>query len=140
MRARTVNFQRGQDPKTALDVGVIKSITSEDLSLLGFGWLYDEQRFDEEEFKREYNFAGDSAQEKKETLERAKAVAKILEDRIIMYYPFFDWKEESEMYAFIKSHPFLGYPYLYDAVPSMDEWRIVFSKIELPNAEKVLYY
>ena len=53
MRAKTVNFQRGQNPKSALDIGVIRSITSDDLSLLQFGWIYDEQRFDEEEFKKE---------------------------------------------------------------------------------------
>lgn len=90
MRAKTVNFERGQDPKTALDIGVIRSITSDDLSLLGFGWIYDQARFDEEEFKREYNFAGDTPEEKQETLDRAKAVAKALEDQVILHYPFYD--------------------------------------------------
>jgi hypothetical protein len=139
MRAKTVNFQRGQNPKAALDIGLIKSITSDDLALLEFGWIYDEQRFDEEEFIKEYNFVGDSDEEKREALERAKSLAKILEGQIIMFLPFFDWKEEDKLHAFIKTNPFPDYPYIYDSAPSMDEWRLIFSKIELPNADEIKY-
>lgn len=133
----SMNFQKGLNPKRALDIGIVRSITSDDLSLLGFGWLYNEQRFDEEEFKREYNFAGDTPEEKSETLDRAKTVAKALEDQIVMHYPFYDWKEEDEFNEFLKSGPYPEYPYIYDAVPPMDEWRPVFSKVELPNAEEI---
>lgn len=136
MRARSVNFERGQDPKSSLDIGVIRSITDDDLSLLGFGWDYETQTFDMDEFKKEYRFAEDSEEELQEATERAIAVAKALEGKIIMHDRFFDWKEEGEYNVFLKSNPYPEYPYVYDAVPSLDEWRLVFSKIQLPSIKE----
>ena len=41
MRAQTVNFERGQDPKEALGLGIIPSITSDDLEIVSD--LYDSE-------------------------------------------------------------------------------------------------
>jgi len=135
----SMNFQRDLNPKTALDIGIIRSITSDDLSLIGFGWDYEIQSFSEKEFKKEYSFLDDTDEDIKNDLERAKAVAKALEGQIIMYPKFFDWKEEVEFNDFINSDQFPNYPYLYDATPDADEWRPVFSKVQLPNAEEPIF-
>lgn len=139
MRAKTVNFQKGLDPKSALDIGVIRSITADDLSLLGFGWDYETQTFDIDKFKKEYRFGEDFEEELQEDAERAMSVAKALEGKIIMHDRFFDWKEENEFNDFIKSDSYPDYPFIYDSFPSLDGWRLVFSKIQLPNIDEEIH-
>ena len=137
MRAQSINFERGRNSKISLDIGIIRSIDNNDLYLLDFGWDYELQSFDEKEFQKEYSFNNDIEENSKADFERAKAVAKALEEQIIMHHKFFDWKEKGNFYAFLKSDPYPEYPYIYDATPLMDEWRLVFSKIALSNMEKI---
>lgn len=140
MRAKYVNFERGQDPKSALDVGIIqlrKKITNDDLMLLGFGWDYNKQEFDPDEFKKEYVFRGDSERYRKEQLEFASKIALALKDQIIYNFKRFDWKEEDEMIKYIKLDPYPNYPYIYDAHVGIDDWQIIWSKIPLPEAQEI---
>ncbi len=140
MRARTVNFERGQDPKSQMDIGVahiIPKITSEDLELLEFGWDYNKGKFSEEEFLKEYRFKGDSDEFVANQLTWAKKVALALKDKIIYEYKIWDWKNEGEMIVSIKSNPHPEYPFLYDAHPGVDDWQIVWSKVLLPSADEI---
>jgi hypothetical protein len=138
MRAKTINFERNKDPKSSLGLGLLNEITSDDLSLLEFGWIYNEQKFDEEEFIREYRFSSMPNKEFERQFNRVKSVAKILDGNIIFHKKHFDWKEEDQMKDFLKTRPYIGYPYIYDAAPSFDDWRLVFSKVKLPNAAEML--
>ena len=141
MRAQTVNFERGQDPKGSMGVGVahlIPKITSEDLELLQFGWDYDKNEWNDEEFIKEYSFDDDEPEFKAEQLAHAKKIALALKGKIKFNYKVFDWKEEEEMIEFINSNPEPKFPIPYNAHPGMDDWQIVWSKVPLPSAEIII--
>ena len=139
--AESVNFERGQDPKQALGIGsaaFIPEITSDDLNILAFGWLYDEQKFSEEEFSREYRFEDNTEEDYQEALDRVKKVATALDGKIILER-LWDWKEFDEMADHILSEPHKDtYPYVYNGTPGMDSMRLVWSSVPLPSAEEIV--
>jgi hypothetical protein len=106
-----------------------KMVTSDDLeqwstAMMDKRYLTDADNFDDTA----------SQQAAKSSVNISKAIEKYLH-----LGGFFDWKEESKMWTsierFRKKHR--GYTYLYNAYPGGDGTMVVFSKIELPRAERV---
>ena len=112
----STNFERGRDPKAAMGIGIINKIDSytlQNLEILGVEGL-DDFEDDEREF-----------------LKQAESFLKYK----ITYGKFFDWKEEEEMKNYVSRYA--RGRYVYNAYPDADGIQVVFSKIELPNAEEI---
>jgi hypothetical protein len=131
-----IDFSREEtNPLKKLGIGLehfIKKITSEDLELLSIYLDHNKEK----EFIEMCIENGDSEEEAKKELEKAKRIKIALKGHIFIGN-FFDWKEEEEMERYISKviGPNRKYHYAYNAYPGGDGWYVVFSDIELPNAE-----
>ena len=112
-------FTEGGDPIKDLGIGMIDKITSEALS-----YLYDPTNQLKEIKKKEPELA--------DLIE----VAQDLEaEGIIQLGDYFDWKTEDEMWNYIYKKA--KGRFYYNGTPDTDGVMVVFSKIELPSAEKI---
>jgi hypothetical protein len=140
MKAKTVNFQRGIDPKKSLDIGlasVIPSIDSYELEQISIGWDPDKNEFSEEFYQSQMEgFMEEDPEEYKESLSRFKLIGLALKGHI-EFGESFDWKETDEMEEYLDEAPPVDKPYAYNASPGSDGYFVVWSDIELPNAEPI---
>lgn len=125
-----INFIRYKDPFQGLNIGLTYKITSNDLELLLY---YGNLRI--RQFLAVYGET-ENKKEKEEKFIRIQTIKKILKN-YIRFGPFFDWKEEEEMIEYIQKYS--RGRYVYNAYPGGDGWQLVFSKIKLPAAEKIIY-
>lgn len=142
MRAKCVNedldFERGQDPKRSLKIGVdyiIPEITSDNLELLG-------DVLDSENeivaYKNWYESHGEDYGdyiEAEETYKRLYQIALALKDKI-QWGEFFDHHQEDDLDEYLQNPP-KGMKYAYNAYPDSDGWDVVWSSIPLPSAEEI---
>ena len=137
MRAQPVNFERGQDPKDGLKIGVnsmIPSITSYDLEQLVMYYMEGEEEIrnlvgDDEEYEENYG---------PEWWNRMERINLALKGKIKMGH-YYDWKEFDNLDELInrKRQQKSAYKYFYNASPGQDGIALVMSKIPLPGAEDV---
>lgn len=138
MRAKTINFNRGKDPKEALQVGVsyiIPEITSDDLELLADLLDQEEGIVSYNDWYEDHGEDYEDDDEAQETYDRLYKIALAIGDKIA-WGRFFDHKEGDEMEVYLNSPP-KNYPYAYNAYPEGDGWQVVWSSIPLPSAEEL---
>jgi hypothetical protein len=137
MRAKTVNFQRGKDPKETLHIGLsslISEITSDDLELLG-DLLDEEEIVSYKDWYEDHGEDYEDDQEAKDSYDRLYKIALAIGDKI-RWGKFFDHREDEEMDEYLESPP-NGFEYAYNAYPDGDGWQVVWSSILLPSAEEM---
>lgn len=132
------NFTRDENNiLKKLDIGLevfIKQISSNDLEELA-------AYLDEGEKDYIKNTLFDlNPKQIKEELKKLKKLEIVLKDHILLGEAF-DWKEEKEMEEYItkKLNDKNKYNYVYNALPGSDGYWVIFSDIELPNAEGIDY-
>jgi len=134
----SLNFQRGQDPKQAMDIGLfakINKITSSDLELLKVytGEGQGKGTIDEEFFHDVY----ESSASYEEYLKRVKEVYKLLEPYEYLFGDNFGEDMKKEMKEYVNSYlknPKYNYAYNCDIMEEGD-FDVFFCEIELPSAE-----
>jgi hypothetical protein len=115
----TEKFQEKSDPIRDLDISMIHKITSEALS-----YLYDPSNEVEEIEKDDPD------------LGMLIRTAQDLEAKgIIKLGKYFDYTEDEEMMDYIYKN--VRGRFVYNGTPDTDGVAVVFSKIELPNAEEI---
>jgi hypothetical protein len=126
----SLNFERGQDPKTSMEIGdaaiLPKLIDSNILNAIS---SFDS--FSEEEYKEFYDSDEDPEEKNYQFVKRARSFLK----GKVTFGKYFDWKEELQMIDYIKKYN--KRRYIYNAAPGRDGWHVVFSKIYLPRAEAI---
>jgi hypothetical protein len=134
------NFQRGMDPKKSLDIGLssaIPKIDSYDLEQIELGWDFGKNEFSEDVYQSQMEgFMEDDPVEYKKTLSHLKLVGLALRGHI-EFGESFDWKEKDDMEEYLDEDAPVGKPYAYNASPESDAYSVVWSDIELPNAEPI---
>lgn len=131
----SVHFERGKDSKQTLGLGIIPTITSDDLELVG-DLLDEEEILPYEEWYEDYGEDYEDDEEAKESYDRLYQVASVLKDKI-KWGGFYDHHEEEKLED-VLDRPFpKGMKYAYNAYPDADGWQVVFSSIKLPAAEEL---
>jgi hypothetical protein len=135
-------FERGKDPKSSLDIGVqriISTITSEDLELFDMYMGGEvEGRPWEREFRENYEDEKgnlENPEEYERDLKRVKQIHSALRGHVETG-EFFDHKEKDLFNRYMEE----GHPnknYAYNAYPGGDGVLIIWSDIELPAAEEI---
>ncbi len=129
------NFDRKGDSKEKLGIGIIPSITSDDLEILSD--LYDEESLiPYEKWYADHREDYEDDIEAEETYKRLHHIASALGDRI-QWGEFFDHHEEDDLEEYL-SFPPPGMKYAYNAYPDADGWDVVWSSIRLPSAEELI--
>lgn len=129
-------FQRGQDPKTSMEIGdaaILPELI--DSNILQAVSLFDS--YSEEELKDlSTMLVGDEKDNnvEEENYQLVKRAKNFLKGKAI-FGKSFDWKEEDSMKEYISKYA--RGRYVYNATPGMDSWEVVFSKIYLPRAEAI---
>jgi hypothetical protein len=136
----SINFERGQNPKQSMDIGLfakINKITSSDLEFLkiytdnGDGKGNQNPRL----FKEVY---GDSSGYEK-YLKRVEEVYNLLEPYEYLFGDSFEADMKPEMKKFVKSYlknPKYNYAYNCDIMEE-GTFDVFFSEIELPSADQI---
>jgi len=134
MRAKTINFERGVDPKASMGIGIIPTITSDDLEILSD--LYAEEGLiPYEEWYEDHGQDYENDEEAEETYKRLYQIALVLGDKI-QWGEFFDHHEEEALEEYLE-YPPKGMKYAYNAYPDADGWDVVWTSIPLPAAEEL---
>jgi len=131
----SLNFERGQDPKQALGLGIIPTITSDDLELVG-DLLDEEEILSYEEWYDDHGEDYEDDEEARESYDRLYQVASVLKDKI-KWAGFYDHREEDKLEDVLEGPWPKGMKYAYNAYPDADGWQVVFSSVYLPAAEQL---
>jgi len=134
-----INFERGIDPKSSMDIGLIakiRKITSGDLELLklytdGYGKGHTNDHLIEEMY-------GDSPEEYEFYSKRVREVYKLLEPYEYLFGDVFETSDKKEIREFVKSYlknP--NYNFVYDCGMGDEEVDVFFCEIELPSANEI---
>lgn len=132
----SLNFERGQDPKQALGLGIIPTITSDDLELVG-DLLDEEEILSYEEWYDDHGEDYEDDEEARESYDRLYQVASVLKDKI-KWAGFYDHREEDKLEDVLEGPWPKGMKYAYNAYPDADGWQVVFSSVYLPAAEELI--
>jgi len=132
----SLNFERGQDPKQALGLGIIPTITSDDLELVG-DLLDEEEILSYEEWYDDHGEDYEDDEEARESYDRLYQVASVLKDKI-KWAGFYDHHEEDKLEDVLEGPWPKGMKYAYNAYPDADGWQVVFSSVYLPAAEELI--
>lgn len=128
-----LDFKRGEDPHKSLNVGIdaklkniLDQIDSSDLDTIIT--IADD---DKEHWKSDTeDIHGPGSYDRyKEMHDIIKASGKV------EFGPYFDWKERDTMWDYIDK--FRRNRYVYDAANGQDGFLLVFSEVEIPNADSV---
>jgi len=143
MRAKPVNFERKSDPKNTLRIGaasIIPEITSYDLKHLSIGWDAETNSFSEEEYEMFMeDYKKDDPFDYNKSIIWLRKVALALKGHI-EFGETFDWKQLDAANEYLAKNQPTDKPYAYEGSPESDQWFIVWSDIELPNAKAIGEY
>lgn len=133
------NFDRGQDPKTSLRIGVnhiIPEITRDDLEIID-DILGDKGLKSYEEWYEEHGEDYDDDEEAREIYDRLVKIELAIGDKI-KGGEFFDHHEfDTDEFKEYFENPPEGYDWAYNAYPDGDGIYVIWSSVHLPAAEEI---